>query len=113
MFDFMKAARDLIRARDGGAIGEDHELIAINFVEAATFENPDVLYRSLQTLLEEDWMALPVWARNLAFRLACLQKPDDAELLKAAAVDLMQFGPDWDEETAALMNRVDFLRGGS
>ncbi|MEU8763204.1 hypothetical protein [Streptomyces sp. NPDC048659] len=113
MSGFMKAARDVIRARDGEAKGEDHALIAASFVEAATFEDPDVLYSSLRTLLEEDWMALPVWARNLAFRLACLQRPDDVELLKAAAADLAQFGPEWDEEVDQLVNRVDFLRDSS
>ncbi|MFE6806969.1 hypothetical protein ACFVEN_35750 [Streptomyces sp. NPDC057681] len=34
-------------------------------------------------------MAMPVWARNLAFRLACLQRPDDPELLREAAADLL------------------------
>lgn len=36
------------------------------------------------------------WARNLAYRLACLQRPDDPRLLREAAADLLCFGPDWE-----------------
>ncbi|MFC8507732.1 hypothetical protein ACFU3J_03175 [Streptomyces sp. NPDC057411] len=110
MSEFMRAARALIRARDEGAADGDHELIATKFVEAVTFEDPDVIYRDMKHLLREDWMALPSWARNLAFRLACLQKPDDRELLMAAAADLEQFGPDWDGQAAELMRRVSKMR---
>ncbi|MET7663965.1 hypothetical protein ABZT45_38720 [Streptomyces sp. NPDC005356] len=62
------------------------------------------------TALAENWMAMPVWARNLAFRLACLQRPDDPELLREAAADLLSFGPDWDhfaEELKARATRLD------
>ncbi|MGC9540840.1 hypothetical protein [Streptomyces sp. UG1] len=55
-------------------------------------------------------MALPVWARNLAFRLLCLQRPDDAEILGKAGADLLSFGPDWDEFAEKLMARSEALK---
>ncbi|RKN49756.1 hypothetical protein D7193_32315 [Micromonospora costi] len=66
----------------------------------------------LDVMLEEDWMGLPVWARNLAFRLACLQRPEDVELLRVAACDLHAFGPDWDAIAAELHRRADRLEAG-
>ncbi|WP_202501874.1 hypothetical protein [Streptomyces sp. SID5785] len=54
-------------------------------------------------------MAMPVWARNLAFRLACLQRPDDAALLRGAAADPLSFGPNWDAHAEALKARADRL----
>jgi hypothetical protein len=55
-------------------------------------------------------MALPVWARNLAFRLLCLQRPDDAEILGQAGADLLSFGPDWDESAEKLLARSEILK---
>ncbi|MEV5512333.1 hypothetical protein AB0L50_05145 [Streptomyces flaveolus] len=51
-------------------------------------------------------MGLPPWARNPAYRLACLQRPDDPELLREAAADLLCFGPDWDAEAEDLERRA-------
>jgi hypothetical protein len=51
-------------------------------------------------------MALPPWARNLAYRLACLQRPDDPQLLREAASDLLSFGPDWDTFAEDLKRRA-------
>lgn len=63
----------------------------------------------LRTVLDEDWIGLPVWARNLAYRLACLQKPDDPSLLREAAADLLAFGPDWDHIATELKNQAEEL----
>ncbi|AWS48739.1 hypothetical protein DKM19_27305 [Streptosporangium sp. 'caverna'] len=56
---------------------------------------------------------LPVWARNLTYRLACLQRPDDAELLRAASHDLYFHGPDWDDSAEELRRRADELDSAS
>ena len=52
--------------------------------------------------LTGDWTALPPWARNLAHRLACLQRPDGPGLLREAAADLLCRGPDWDAQAEEL-----------
>lgn len=109
MSDFLKAARDLIRARDGEGGLEGFALAATEFVEVVTFADPDVIHEGLRTVLDEDWMGLPVWARNIAFRLACLQRPEDPGLFRAAAVDLEAFGPDWDGIAAELNKQADDL----
>ncbi|MEU8254995.1 hypothetical protein AB0C06_12105 [Micromonospora inaquosa] len=86
--------------------------VASAFVEVVTFASADEIVAMLEVMLEEDWMGLPVWARNLAFRLACLQRPEDAELLHWAANDLRAFGPDWDTIAAELHHRADQLEAG-
>lgn len=73
-----------------------------DFVEVITFASADEIIAVLHTVLDEDWIGLPVWARNLAFRLACLQRPYDAALLREAAGDLLSFGPDWDDVAASM-----------
>ncbi|GAA1932942.1 hypothetical protein [Kitasatospora viridis] len=83
-----------------------------HFIEEITFAAAEDILPALRGSLTEDWMALPVWARNLAFRLACLQRPDDLELLREAAADLRCFGPDWDEEADALKARAARLEPG-
>lgn len=93
---------------DGGAMGIPVEVQ--HFIEKLTFADPDDIWDSLQASLAEDWMALPVWARNLAFRLLCLQRPDDAEILGQAGSDLLSFGPDWDEFAEKLMARSEELK---
>ncbi|MFC9496163.1 hypothetical protein [Streptomyces sp. NPDC056982] len=50
-------------------------------------------------------------ARSLAFRLACLQRPDDPELLREATADLLSFGPDWDDFAEDLKARATRLDG--
>ncbi|MET8352943.1 MULTISPECIES: hypothetical protein [unclassified Micromonospora] len=77
-----------------------------------TFASADEIVAMLKVMLEEDWMGLPVWARNLAFRLACLQRPADVELLRVAANDLHAFGPDWDDIAAELHRRAGRLEAG-
>lgn len=80
------------------------------FIERLTFADPDEVWESLQESLAEDWMALPVWARNLAFRLLCLQRPGDAEILAQAGSDLLSFGPDWDPIAEELLARSEALK---
>ncbi|MFE1878089.1 hypothetical protein ACFW9N_45910 [Streptomyces sp. NPDC059496] len=79
------------------------------FVEAVTFADPDELLAVLRQVIAENWIGLPPWARNLAYRMACLHRPDDAELLREAAHDLLAFGPDWDEDAEELLRRADLL----
>jgi hypothetical protein len=77
-----------------------------DFIEQITFAGPEEILSALRDVLADDWMALPVWARNLAYRLSCLQRPDDPALLREAAADLLSFGPDWDEAAGALKARA-------
>ncbi|MGI5521020.1 hypothetical protein ACQEUX_08695 [Micromonospora sp. CA-259024] len=86
--------------------------VASAYVEVVTFASADEIVAMLKVMLEEDWMALPVWARNLAFRLACLQRPEDGELLHVAASDLRAFGPDWNHIAEELRHRADSLAAG-
>lgn len=83
------------------------------FVEQVTFAPAEEIVAMLHTVLEEDWIGLPVWARNLAYRLACLQNPDDPTVLREAASDLRAFGPDWDDVAAALRTQADNLEQAS
>ncbi|MFD3654104.1 hypothetical protein [Streptomyces sp. NPDC058620] len=80
-----------------------------DFIEKITFATPEDILAAVHDVLAEDWMAMPVWARNLAYRLVCLQRPDDAELLREAAADLFSFGPDWDEVAEELRARATRL----
>ena len=54
---------------------------------------------------------LPVWVRNLAYRLVLLQRPEEPALMRAAAENLWMHGPDWDEIAADLTRRADALEG--
>jgi hypothetical protein len=83
----------------------------VAFLEAVTFADADDIIRALRTALSQDWIGLPVWARHLAFRLAILQRPDDARLHQEAAADLHSFGPDWDDIAAKLAARAELLEG--
>lgn len=80
------------------------------FIEKLTFADSEDLWESLQESMAEDWMALPVWARNLAFRLLCLQRPDDAKILAQAGSDLLSFGPDWDDFAEELLARSEEIK---
>lgn len=52
---------------------------------------------------------LPVRIRNLAYRLALLQRPDDPALMREAAESLWMHGPDWNDVAADLEQRADAL----
>jgi len=81
------------------------------FVELITFSEAGVIVAALSRLTNAYFIEFPVWARNLAFRLALLDTPDDATLLRRAAADLRCFGPDWDSEAERLERRADALEG--
>ncbi|MFI6033279.1 hypothetical protein ACIBBD_03670 [Streptomyces sp. NPDC051315] len=105
MPDPTPAARRLGQAIDGADSRRVDEA-ARDFVEELTFATADEILAMLRDVLAEDWMALPPWARNLAYRLACLQRPDDPRLLREAAADLLSFGPDWDTFAEDLNRRA-------
>jgi hypothetical protein len=92
--------------------GRHDARVARAYVEVVTFASANEIVAMLNVMLEEDWMTLPVWARNLALRLACVQRPEDAELLRAAAGDLYSFGPDWDTIAEDLSRPADALAAG-
>lgn len=52
---------------------------------------------------------LPVWIRNLAYRLVLLQRPGGPALLREAAQNLWLHGPDWDGIAAELTQRAEEL----
>ncbi|KOV95120.1 hypothetical protein ADK65_29990 [Streptomyces sp. NRRL B-1140] len=105
MPDPTPAARSLSQAIDGGDSQQVNETTR-EFIEKLTFATADEILAMLEDVLTEDWMALPPWARNLAYRLACLQRPDDPQLLREAASDLLSFGPDWDTFAEDLKRRA-------
>ena len=77
------------------------------YIETATFTPADEILSVLRAIAAEDWMAMPPWARNLAYRLVCLQHPADASVLREAAGDLLSFGPDWDTHARELQRQAD------
>jgi hypothetical protein len=83
------------------------------FVEELTFADADAILAMLRELCPNEVDGrLPVWVRNLAYRLAVLQRPDDPALLRAAAGNLWLHGPDWDAEAADLERRAAALEAG-
>ena len=79
------------------------------FVEQLTFSEPGEILALIKEDYENTHLSLPPWIRNLAFRLACLLAPNDAQLRRQAAIALRLYGPDYarqaddlDEEAAAL-----------
>lgn len=103
--DLIGAARDLNQATDDPHTPRVPDA-AREFIEQVTFATADEVVAMLRKVMEDDWMALAPWARNLAYRLACLQRPDDPELLREAAADLLSFGPDWDEYAERLKEQA-------
>lgn len=80
------------------------------FVERLTFADEESILAMLHELCPNivDGL-LPVWVRNLAYRLALLQRPDDPQLLREAAQSLWLHGPDWDDIAADLERRASAL----
>ncbi|MCP2259967.1 hypothetical protein LX15_003678 [Streptoalloteichus tenebrarius] len=76
------------------------------FIETLTFADADEILVMLHDDFEKGYR-FPVWVRNLAYRLACLQRPDDPDLLREAAADLLLFGPDWDDIAQAMTAKAD------
>ncbi|MFD9414255.1 hypothetical protein [Streptomyces goshikiensis] len=83
------------------------------FVEELTFADADAVLAMLRELCPHvaDGL-LPVWVRNLAYRLVLLQRPDDQALLREAALNLSLHGPDWDDIAEELTRRADALGTG-
>lgn len=92
-----------VRALEEGPSGISD--VVRDFVEWVTFASADEIVEMLDGSLARDWMGLPVWARNLAFQMACLRRPDDGNLWSRAAADLYSFGPDWDAQAEAMARR--------
>jgi hypothetical protein len=86
------------------------EVKARDFIETVTFASADEILAALRTIGAQDPMAVPVWARNLAYRLAVLQRPDDADLLREAAIDLYTYGPDWDDIAEEMKQRAEQMK---
>ncbi|MFI9362032.1 hypothetical protein ACIG5E_13365 [Kitasatospora sp. NPDC053057] len=83
------------------------------FTERLTFAGPDEILDMLRTLCPHLVDGhLPVWARNLAYRLLLLQRPDDPALMREAANSLYCHGPDWDDIAEDLTRRADALEAG-
>ncbi|MFJ7067821.1 hypothetical protein [Streptomyces sp. NPDC101115] len=83
------------------------------FVEELTFADADAILAMLRELCPQYADGnLPVWVRNLSYRLVLLQRPDEPELMREAAMVLRIFGPDWDETAADLTKRADALEAG-
>ncbi|MFJ7495847.1 hypothetical protein ACIQZB_32620 [Streptomyces sp. NPDC097727] len=83
------------------------------FVEELTFADADAILAMLRELSPHvvDGQ-LPVWVRNLAYRLVLLQRPDEPALMREAAENLWFHGPDWDGIAADLERRADDLEAG-
>ncbi|MFD4462219.1 hypothetical protein [Nocardia sp. NPDC058480] len=109
MTNLGRAARELISSLDDSS-REQVSDAARAFIELITFADVDDITSMLSEELQKDWMGMPVWARNLSFRLACLQDPNNAELLHEASVDLYSFGPDWDDHAESLAERSRTLK---
>ena len=60
------------------------------FTEALTFASYDEIVGMLDVVLREDYVGFPVWARNLAYRLACLLQRDNPQIRRRAAEDRQQ-----------------------
>ncbi|MEU3751246.1 hypothetical protein AB0H17_00570 [Streptomyces olivoreticuli] len=83
------------------------------FVEELTFADADsirTMLRELSPHLVDGY--LPVWIRNLAYRLLLLQRPDEPELMREAADNLYLHGPEWDGIAADLRQQADALEAG-
>ena len=109
MSELIKATQNLVEAIYGDkklTCREERE-ITYDFIEILTFSSKSEIREMLAFFLGKDFLGLPVWVRNLSYRLACLQDPSDKALKKAAAYDLLSFGPDWDDEANKLLNEAN------
>ncbi|MFI6588092.1 hypothetical protein [Embleya sp. NPDC050493] len=90
------------------ACGQEHR--EHYFVQELTFADADAILSMLRELCPNlvDGQ-LPVWIRNLAYRLVLLQRPDEPALLREAAQNLWLHGPDWDGIAAELTQRAEEL----
>jgi len=79
------------------------------FIEMLTFSDANEILSFLDEMTSNDFLNLPVWLRNLAYRLATLQRPNDAALMRRAAADLECFGPTWDDIVASLRRQAEAI----
>ena len=84
--------------------------VQMYFIEKLTFASEPELRSFVEKLWLDPFSMLPVWARNLAYRLLCLLCPDDPDVLESAAADLLTHGPDWDAEAELLKAKANQLR---
>lgn len=83
------------------------------FVEELTFADADSILAMLRELCPHAVDGhLPVWVRNLAYRLVLLQRPNEPALMRQAAENLWLHGPDWDHIAADLTRRANALDAG-
>ena len=83
------------------------------FVEELTFADANAILAMLRELCPYVVDGhLPVWVRNLAYRLVLLQRPDEPALMRAAAENLWMHGPDWDDIAADLTRQAEALEAG-
>ncbi|MET8043420.1 hypothetical protein ABZU25_21465 [Micromonospora sp. NPDC005215] len=96
--------------RPASQCGPDHD--EHYFVEKLTFADAEAILAMLRELCPNlvDGL-LPVWVRNLAYRLVLLQRPNEPTLMREAAYNLYSYGPDWDDLAAELRSRADALEG--
>lgn len=90
--------------------GPDHQ--EHYFVEELTFADAETILAMLRELCPNlvDGL-LPVWVRNLAYRLVLLQRPNQPALMREAADSLYMHGPDWDNLATELRSQADALEG--
>ncbi|MGW4646322.1 hypothetical protein [Kitasatospora sp. NPDC004289] len=105
--DFRQICRWFIGEREPGVHFEEP---VTDFIEIVTFTDADEIVAVLEEVLAEDWGRLPVWARNLAFRLAVLQRPHDADLLHTAGADLRCWGPTWHHLADEMVRRAGAMK---
>lgn len=79
-------------------------------MEQLTFKSSAEIMVMIDYAHEHYFLELPILVRNLAFRLAILQDPENVSLLERAASDLSLFSPDWDEEVKKLDQRIKNLK---
>jgi hypothetical protein len=93
--------------------GSDRCAAEHRFVEELTFSSAKNITEFIDEAYKADFAGIPVWLRNLAFRLACLQDPNNPKLLLRAAFDLECYGPDWDDLAEDLRRRAKELEGNN
>ncbi|MFJ5550585.1 hypothetical protein [Streptomyces sp. NPDC093225] len=88
----------------------DREHAEFYFTEELTFADADTILAMLDALCPQmvDGF-LPVWIRNLAYRLVLLQRPDEPALMRRAALNLELYGPSWDDIAEDLYARADAI----
>ncbi|MEU9034840.1 hypothetical protein AB0D45_07970 [Streptomyces sp. NPDC048352] len=109
MQDLITLGRAVVPENRVDATPEQFGLAEFEYVETIIYADPDEILSMLRTLKAENFIGLPPWARNLAYRIVCLQRPDDAAVLREAAEDLFTFGPDWDDIAEELQEKADLL----